>query len=433
MRSTLFFVPMEVAGIPLLGFGLLLALWTIVGIGTLIWNTKQGASASEQWGLVPFWGLVAAAIVFVMPGLVEYAINLNGDQIPLGIPIRGFGVMMMLGTIGGVMLAIYRAQRMGIHPDVIYSLAMWMFGFGMLGARVFYFVQYRDDIQGDNLQAWLVSFINVQNGGLVVYGALLGAVPAGFWYLYSHKLPILAIADIIAPSMVVGLALGRIGCFLNGCCYGGYCAAEPIGFRFPVGSPPYMQHMEQGYASGIWVAEEAGSAPQVTYVDPASPAAEAGVKSGLALKDAKLSGKNVTSAKEVRDGLLEGGPRYELTVGKDRFAWTASPPKHSVPIHATQLYAALDAGLLAAFLWFAFPLRKHDGQIFAALLMFHAISRFLLELIRNDEGGQFGSGLTISQLGSIGIFIAGLALMLLVMQKQTGKALPKRSQLVAAT
>ena len=52
---------------------------------------------------------------------------------------------------------------------------------------------------------------------------MLAGLPAGIWYLPPRGLPILAIGDIIAPSMVVGLALGRVGCFLNGCCFGGVC------------------------------------------------------------------------------------------------------------------------------------------------------------------------------------------------------------------
>ena len=68
----------------------------------------------------------------------------------------------------------------------------------------------------------------------------------------------------------------------------------------------------------------------------------------------------------------------------------------------TQLYAAIDAGLLALVLWFYYPFRRRDGEVFALLITLHPISRFFLEMIRSDEPGQFGTGLTISQWLSLG-------------------------------
>ena len=74
-----------------------------------------------------------------------------------------------------------------------------------------------------------------------------------------------------------------------------------------------------------------------------------------------------------------------------------------MPIHATQLYAAIDAGLLAMLLWFVFPYRRRNGEVFALLITLHPISRFLLEMIRADEPKH---PLTISQYISVGILIA---------------------------
>ncbi len=69
-------------------------------------------------------------------------------------------------------------------------------------------------------------------GGLVVYGSLIGAGLAFLVYCKKHKLPMLKLADIIAPSLVIGLAFGRSGCLLNGCCYGGVCD-KPWAITFP--------------------------------------------------------------------------------------------------------------------------------------------------------------------------------------------------------
>ncbi len=73
-------------------------------------------------------------------------------------------------------------------------------------------------------------------GGLVVYGAFFGAVAGVLLFVRKHRLPLLAVCDLVAPSMMLGLAIGRIGCLLNGCCFGAVCD-HPWAMRFPAGSP----------------------------------------------------------------------------------------------------------------------------------------------------------------------------------------------------
>ena len=100
MRSTLFHIPLEVAGWPLFGFGLLLALWTAVcavRLGT-IWY-RRGWSG-EIWGELVMMSLLAAVIAKVLPALCDNA----------GLPLRGYGVMVFLGVVAGVALAAFRAK-----------------------------------------------------------------------------------------------------------------------------------------------------------------------------------------------------------------------------------------------------------------------------------------------------------------------------------
>jgi phosphatidylglycerol:prolipoprotein diacylglycerol transferase len=79
-------------------------------------------------------------------------------------------------------------------------------------------------------------------------------------------------------------------------------------------------------------------------------------------------------------------------------------------VHPTQLYSAIDAGLLALVLWLAWPFRRRDGEIFALLITLHPLSRILLEVIRSDEQGFWGTPLTISQWLSLGILAAAAVL-----------------------
>src|SRR5262249_44812402 len=141
---------------------------------------------------------------------------------PDGLPIRGYGLMVLLGVVSGVVLATYRAKQVGLNPELIWSLAFWLFIGGIAGARLFYVVEYLDTrFRSDNLSTTIVRVLDFPEGGLVIYGALLGGAIATIMFVRKHKMPLLALADLIAPSMLVGLALGRIGCMLNGCCYGG--------------------------------------------------------------------------------------------------------------------------------------------------------------------------------------------------------------------
>jgi phosphatidylglycerol:prolipoprotein diacylglycerol transferase len=83
-------------------------------------------------------------------------------------------------------------------------------------------------------------------------------------------------------------------------------------------------------------------------------------------------------------------------------------PPRSLPVHPTQLYSAIDAGLLCWFLWSYYPYRRRDGEVAALMLTLHPISRFLLEVIRVDESAVFGTGFSISQNISILFFVLTL-------------------------
>ena len=442
MRSTLFHIPAEFFHLGELPFGWLLILWAALAIGWLAWLIwRQGLNA-ETFSYLPFFAMVTLVIYLLLPGMMEQdaegKLLLGAAGKPVGVPIRGFGVMMMAATVVSVGLAAYRGWQMGVDPDEIYTLAFWMFVAGICGARLFYIVQYWNQFnQSTNLREFLISLVNVTKGGLVVYGSVLAGVPAGIIYLWRRGLPILALGDIIAPSMVIGLALGRIGCFLNGCCYGGYCSHEALAFHFPPHSPPYLRQEEQGWDSGVWLRAEPTAAAAdppailVAYVAPGGAAERAGVRPGQRI--AKIRGESPMSLKDAQDRMSNPRSAYEIeTADNQTFSWIADiPPAASAPIHATQLYAALDAALLGFFLWTAYPFRRRDGELFALLITIHPISRFLLEWIRDDEPGQFGTAWTISQWISVAIVIAAGGLWCYIERQPAGSALPHRDSELA--
>lgn len=428
MRSTLFFIPAEWAGYPVFGWGWLLWAWLAVSGAFVLLFARKSNGWREIQHLFPLGLIGAAVIIWLLPGLVEY----GPDGRPLGLPIRGYGVMLMLATLAAVALAARRARQIGIHPDVIYSLAFVMFVAGLIGARLFFIVEYWRQfvpVGGpQNLWATAKAMLNLTQGGLVVYGSVLLGVPAGAWFCWRHGLPLLAMGDLIAPSMALGLAIGRLGCFLNGCCFGGVCLDAPYAVTFPAGSPPYIQHQQQGWQSGVWVEASSEGQVVVAYLDPGGAAARAGLRVGDRLTT--IDARPVTEVTEARRLLASGGPTWEATTADGRvLRWqTSHGPSRSVPVHPAQLYAALDAGLLAWLLWAWYPFRRRDGELFALLLLLHPVSRFLLEIIRTDEPGQFGTSLSISQWLSGLIFLVGLALAAYLARQPRGV----RTRVVAA-
>lgn len=135
-------------------------------------------------------------------------------------PIRWYGVMMALGFAAGLWTATRRARRLNVSADIVSDTTMWLLLGSIVGARVVYVTTYwKQEFAGQPLS----EIFMIQHGGLVFYGGLIGATVAGIGYLSWKKLPVWKIADILAPSIALGSVFGRIGCLLNGCCFGRAC------------------------------------------------------------------------------------------------------------------------------------------------------------------------------------------------------------------
>jgi phosphatidylglycerol:prolipoprotein diacylglycerol transferase len=145
------------------------------------------------------------------------------------LPIRWYGVMMALAFLAGLWTATRRARLANVHGDVIADVTLWLMLGSIAGARFVYVTTYwKTEFAGQKFS----EVFAIWNGGLVYYGGLLGAMVAGIGYLLWKKLPVWKIADILAPSIALGSVFGRIGCLLNGCCYG-YACDLPWAIHFP--------------------------------------------------------------------------------------------------------------------------------------------------------------------------------------------------------
>ncbi len=416
MCSELFRIPYSWGSVPIFGVGVLLAVWAVVTAATLYSLVRQSGWGADTLSSLPVLLLLGAAILF-LPRVF-----------PDGLPIRGYGVMLLIGITTGVGLAMYRARQGGLDPEVIVSLAIWMIVCGIIGARLFYVVEYwHESFAGRNLRDTIFEILNIPAGGLVIFGGFIGAMFGFVTLVRKQRLPLLAMADLIAPSMAIGLAFGRIGCLLNGCCYGGqtnlpwHVTFPEFSSRYEHGkatdsqrfSPPYADQASHGEMHGFRIDTVGANSAVITRVDPHSPAETAGLHVGDVIED--INGTRIESTREATSQLFElflsqQPLRLALRSGKLVEVAAVPPPKRSLPVHPTQLYSAIDAGLLGWFLWVYFPFRRRDGELIALLLTIHPITRFLLEVIRTDEPAVFGTGMSISQNISLGLLACGVGL-----------------------
>jgi phosphatidylglycerol---prolipoprotein diacylglyceryl transferase len=156
--------------------------------------------------------------------LVCYIPGTESSLMPDGIPIYGFGVMILLTfLITAIIWGPRRAALIGLPKEKFQDLAILLFLFGFSGARIVYMIQYRDQFPSD-IVGLITEFFKFYNGGIVVYGSVFGGLLA-YWLFYKYVLKRLGVsgwklADVAAPLIAFGMAVGRIGCFLNGCCWG---------------------------------------------------------------------------------------------------------------------------------------------------------------------------------------------------------------------
>jgi len=425
MRSILFHIPNDIAGIPVFeGFGLLLWIWAVASVLLLAWLYRRQGLNADTLGYVLLLLVIGAIVWLVLPRLCDEE----------GFPIRGFGVMLLVAVVSAVGLATWRAVRVGVDPELILTLAFWAFVPGILGARLFYVVQkwpheFAPIYDSGGVRALLVSSINIAQGGIVFYGSLIGGILGTAAFLYQYKLPALATLDLITPSLMLGLAIGRIGCFLNGCCYGGMCEL-PWAVTFPEGSPPHLSQVQRGqtFLHGLKFSGDPEGPPVITAVEPGSPAARQGLKAGQQIS--AINDRRVRTTREAVWVLLNADKsekQISITIRQPPSVhrWPLEgPPARSQPVHPTQLYSATGALLLCLFLLAYDPFRRRDGELWTLMLTLYPITRFLLEIIRTDEGPIFGTGLTISQNFSLIALAAAIGFWCFILKKPPGKAFP---------
>jgi len=134
---------------------------------------------------------------------------------PTSIPVFGYGLMILLAYISVTFISIRRAKPLGFSKEMIQDLTTTTLISGIIGARFAHLFLYTDQYES------FIDFFKIYNGGLVLYGFLL-TTP----FVINYKLKRINMTwnqffIIFLPPVPLGIGIGRLGCFLNGCCYGG--------------------------------------------------------------------------------------------------------------------------------------------------------------------------------------------------------------------
>ena len=156
-----------------------------------------------------------------------------------GFPVHWYGIMVALGFLSSLVTLEFKRKYARMTSDQVIDLSIIVVVCGIVGARIAYVIQFFDQFRGN---LWKV--FRIDQGGLVFYGGFILAALVIFRYVRKHQLCMSRILDICAPAMAIGHAFGRIGCYIQGCCFGIPC--KRFGVVYPPGTGPAAKYPDMG-------------------------------------------------------------------------------------------------------------------------------------------------------------------------------------------
>jgi phosphatidylglycerol:prolipoprotein diacylglycerol transferase len=157
--------------------------------------------------------------------------------------LYSFGLLVILGFLAGIALGGKLAKERGLQGETLLDGAVFILFASIAGARLLYVA-----LNWKSFSGHLLNIGALWQGGMSFHGGVIAGVAAGVAYMRFRKVPLLAMADAAAPGIALGYAIGRIGCFLNGCCYG-TPTDLPWGVVFPHAETQVACHPTQIYAT----------------------------------------------------------------------------------------------------------------------------------------------------------------------------------------
>jgi phosphatidylglycerol:prolipoprotein diacylglycerol transferase len=333
---------------------------------------------------------------------------MHPDLIP-GWPIHTYGLMLVVAFYSAYFLSRRTAKQEGIDPNRMVDILLLAAIFGVVGSRILYIVQNLDQMNS------LIDYIAIWRGGLVFYGGLIAGIVGLTTYVRVRRIPMWRLADAAAPAIMVGLAFGRIGCFLNGCCWGDVCEPDyPLAVRFPrqIRSVPADEANEQlvkrlkSAPAGQWRIVHAPGLP--AWVDTREKLAAYVKQNPGTWRETVVTYGRLRADDEGRRYVDRITRSYAFLQHLVRFPERIGPEaERSLAVHPTQLYASFSGFLICGITLLWRRIRRRPGEAFAVMLMCYAVARFIIEGLRNDTNPVLW-GLTLSQATGIPIFLAGL-------------------------
>jgi phosphatidylglycerol:prolipoprotein diacylglycerol transferase len=301
--------------------------------------------------------------------------------------VKSYGLMLVVGFLAAVFLIKHLSHNIASPPQFITNAALYALIAGVVGSRIFYVMHHFEQFEGR-----LLSVFAIWQGGLEFLGGVFLATVVLVFYMRHHKLPVRQYLDIIAICLMLAAGFGRIGCFLNGCCFG-----KPINLpwavRFPYGSYSYCNQINP---------------------DPARKRFQPYME--LPPEFFHSFDKNNVRYSELK-------PYEELTEEQRKLV---KSEYRCLPVHPTQLYesAALFGNSILLYLFWRRSQRAAKrkgseglftkaGSTFALTFILYGISRFSIEFLRDDNPFEFDS-LTISQNISAILMVFGIILMIIL-------------------
>ncbi len=300
----------------------------------------------------------------------------------LHLTVRSYGLLLVLGFIAAVTVIRWLSRDFNEDQQHITNAALYALIAGIIGARVFFVIHYYNDTFRGHL--WRIPAI--WGGGLELLGGVFGAVAVIVYYIWRHKLPMRHYLDALAIGLLAALVFGRIGCFLNGCCYG-KPAHLPWAVRFPYDSFAYQSQVKPDLLRGRDQPHLRLPPGYFGYYD---------------------------SQGDFIDGLKPAG---KLT--PQQLAEVTHGSLQCLPVHPTELYESGGAVLLGLLFYLLlrrarraekaghYPFLTKPGSIFSLMFICYGVMRFIIEGLRDDNPFEIDH-LTISQLLGIGLVILGV-------------------------
>lgn len=259
MHPRLLDIPTPFGSIPIHSYGFMLML----GFAAAMWVAGRRAKRDgfppeyvlDLGVLMMLGGVVGSRLAY----LFEFREDFNWRLFDLG----DGGLSWAGAALGAVLPVAYHlgwvapARRRAAKPVIsavgAVGLLISMLVAGLAAGRVLFWSQHREFFE-DPLKGSPLDIVKIWQGGMILYGGLLLGVPLGCWFTRRRGLSVLVAADLILPNMFLGLAFGRIGCWMNGCCFGRPAEGLAWAVRWPkvvsehgiVGTPAFLRQLQDG-------------------------------------------------------------------------------------------------------------------------------------------------------------------------------------------